>query len=465
MKKMIKRLENSGLLMVLLVALLAIFGIADAGVMAADVVSPAGGGAVRTDSEVSRTNTDKDSPRLILDEIDAKVTKIRPYDVVLDTIARNIKDTRNSSGQVVRHYAIDTIENTATVAEPVEAGKKQVALQTSMDSIFASEQTINVNGVNGYKPGGTVEDPENNLQLYVIGKNENGYPLVVTYNGSGADNDTIPDIAADTVLTRFGRAASESQLMTDPYSGVPTDIPVFLQKFIAQVEMTDIFKKADKEVDWTFNDAEEEAIFDMKRTQNFSFWKGVQGKRALKNKHNRKAEDIYWTGGIWNQAGKDFSFGGSVTATKMTDLMKTAFTGSNSGKRKLLIIGSGLLTDMENLYLKGATDGFVANVQVGTRKQVYGLEFTEYISKFGTLMVTHDQSLDDLGMEDSGFILDPDFLVKWTMGWRVSNFDLKKTGEFDGESKGLMETCALALKNPQAHVRIVKGEVPVESEG
>ena len=33
----------------------------------------------------------------------------------------------------------------------------------------------------------------------------------LTYNGSGADNDTIA-IAADTVLTtRFGRAASESQ--------------------------------------------------------------------------------------------------------------------------------------------------------------------------------------------------------------------------------------------------------------
>ena len=47
MRKMFERLENSGLLMVLLVALLAVFGIADAGVMAADVVNPAGGGAIR----------------------------------------------------------------------------------------------------------------------------------------------------------------------------------------------------------------------------------------------------------------------------------------------------------------------------------------------------------------------------------------------------------------------------------
>ena len=456
MKKMITRMKDSGLLMVLLVALLALLGIADAGVMAADVaINPAGGGAVRTDTEISRTKAEIDSPSLILDEIDAKVTKIRPYDVVLDTIARNVKDTRKSSGQVVRHYAIDTIESTATVSEAITSGKKQVALQTSSDTIFAGEQTINVNGVNGYKPGGSVEDLQNNLQLYVVGKNENGYPLVVTYNGSGLDNDVIPAIAVDTVLTRFGRAASESQLMTDPYSGIPTDIEVFLQKFIAQVEMTDIFEKADKEVDWTFNDAEEEAIFDMKRTQNFSFWKGVKGKRTLKNRNNRKAEDVYWTGGIWNQAGKDFSFDGTIAATKMTDLMKTSFTGSNSGKRKLFIMGSGLLTDLENLYLNGG-EGFTANVQVGTRKQVFGLEFTEYISKFGTLMVTHDQSLDDLGMQDQGFILDPDFLVKWTMGWRVSNFNLKDSGQFDGKAKGLMEPCALALKNPKAHVRVSK---------
>ena len=177
-----------------------------------------------------------------------------------------------------------------------------------------------------------------------------------------------------------------------------------------------------------------------------------------------KAEDVFWTGGIWNQAGKDYSFDGEVTATKMTNLMKTAFTGTNSGKRKLLIVGSTLLTDLENLYLQGASNGFVANVSVGDRKAAYGIEFTEYISKFGVLLVCHDQSLDDLGMEDSGFILDPDFLRKWTMGWRVTNFDLRKSAQSDSDARGLMEICGLVLKNPKAHVRIIKGEVPVESE-
>ena len=54
MKKMFRRFEESGLMMVLLVALLAMFGMADAGVMAADVVNPAGGGAVRVGDATSR---------------------------------------------------------------------------------------------------------------------------------------------------------------------------------------------------------------------------------------------------------------------------------------------------------------------------------------------------------------------------------------------------------------------------
>lgn len=458
MNKILSKMEESGILMFLLVALLAVFGIADAGVVTADVVNPAGGGAVLVDenSSVSRTMSDEESVNLILDQIDKKVTKIRPYDVVLDTIARNIKDVKTSTGQVVRHYAIDTIDTTATVTTAVVAGSTQVELVTSNKDIFASEQTINVNGVPGYLADGSTVDTEHNLQLYVVGKSAAGNPLVVTYNGTGPGRDVIPAIPINTVLTRFGRAAAESQISTDAYSGVPTDFEQFLQKFIAQVEITDIFNKADKEVEWNFSDAEEEAIFDMKRTQNFSLWKGVKGRKKVKNAHTTKAEDVFWTEGIWTQAGKDFSFGGTVTAAKMTDLMMTAFTGTNSGKRKLLIVGSGLLKDMENLYLQGSTNGYVANVSVGTRKQVYGIEFTEYISKFGVLMVTHDQSLDDLGMANSGFILDPDFLRKWTMGWRVTNFDLRKSAQADSDARGLMEICGLVLKNPKAHVRVTK---------
>lgn len=458
MKKFLQRVEGSGILMFLIVALLAVFGIAEAGVMTADVANPASGGAVDVGdgSDISRGQTDEVSVNLILDQLDKEVAKIRPYDVVLDTISRQIKDVKTSSGQIVRHYAIDVIDVTSKIktAHTYASGTVQTALDTEDNSIFASEQTLLVKGVAGYMQDGTTEDPKHDLLLYVVGRNESGLPIVRAFNGRGTNNADIPALAIGDEVVALGRAASEKQISTDAYSGVPTDIEQYLQKFIAQVEMTDIFQKADKEVKWTFSDAEEEAIFDMKRKINLSFWLSSKHRKKFKNAHSsNKEEDVFTTEGIWNQAGKDFTFEGAVTPAKMTSLMKMAFTGTNSGKKKLLICGSDALEAFENLYVD-TTNGYTANIKVGERKAAYGIEFTEYISKFGTLLVTHDQSLNDLGMSGKAFILDPDFLRKWTMGWRVTNFDLRKSGQSDSDARALMEICGLVLKNPKAHVRV-----------
>jgi hypothetical protein len=264
----------------------------------------------------------------------------------------------------------------------------------------------------------------------------------------GSDRQIIPSIAASTVLVRGGRAGSESQISTDPYSGVPTDFEQYLQKFMAQVEMTTVFERADKEVDWTFTDVEEEAIFDLRRTQNVTYWKGVKNRLKIKNAHTQKAEDVYYTKGIWAQAGKDFSFGGvAPDAKSLVTLMKHAFTGNSSGKRKIIIMGSDFLEAIEKVE-------YDKIVQIGSRQQAYGLEFSSIVSKFGTLMGVHDQSLDGMGMSGKAFILDPDFLRKWTMGWRTQQFDLRKSAQSDADGRILIEICGLVLKNPKAHSRV-----------
>ena len=453
MKEKILKLKDSGLLLMIIMLLCSVFGVYDAGAMTADVVNPPDGGAVRIDSDrsgaVTLTNTREDSPNLLLDTIDEKVTKIRPYDVVLDTISRHVSDTKTSNNQTVRHYAIDVIDLTATLKTAVAAGSQQAALDTSNNGIFACEQTIFAQGVKGYKEDGTTLDPDNDLMLYVVGKDTSNKPLVVAVNGSGTGNvKTIPAIPLNTKLIRAGRAGSELQIQTDAYSGVPTDWDQFLQKFMAQVEMSTLFQRADKEVDWSFTDAEEEAIFDMKRVQNVTYWKGIKGRLKIKNAHNKKAEDTYFTRGVWTQAGKDFSFGGvPINIQGMVALMKHAFTGNNSGKKKLMICGSDVIEELENV-------DYNRIIREGTKMQAYGIEVSQIVSKFGTLLIVHDQSLDDIGWAKKAFILDADFLRKWTMGWRVNEFDFRKSGDSDADGRMLMEICGLVLKNPNAHSRV-----------
>jgi len=451
MKKNFLNSENSGLLMMLVMLLCSIFGIVDAGAMTADVVRPAGGGAVRKNSSNTAGNARDDSPDLLLDTIDNKVCKIRPHSVVLDTISRQVKDVKNSNSQIISHYAIDVLESSATVTTSYAGGDTQTSLDTSNNDIFSCDETLLVLGVQGYKEDQVTPDPIRNLMLYVVGKDASGNKImVVPLNGmkNGLKNDTIPAIPANTVLKRMGRAGSETQIQTDAYSGVPTDFTQYLQKFMAQVEESTLMKIADKEVDWDFSDQEEEALFDMRRGQNATYWCGVKSKRKIKNSRTDRAEDIFFTEGVWTQAGKDFSFGGiPVDAKNMVTLMKHAFTGNASGKKKLLIAGSDVIEAFEQVEYNRV-------VYVGSTHQAYGLEFNSIKSKFGTLLVVHDETLDDMGMAKKAFILDPDYLRKWSMGWRVQDFDFKGSGQKDVEGRSLIEIAGLVLKNPNAHSRV-----------
>jgi hypothetical protein len=443
----ILKFKNSGLFMVMVMLLCSFFGVTDASAMTADVINPAAGGAIHTDAMTTHTDVRVDSPNLLEDTVEEKVTVIRPYEVSLVTVASQISDIRKSNNQTVRHYIIDVIDSTATLSTAVAGGVSQTALSTSNDSIFASEQTILVNGVQGYKEDGTTIDPDNFLTLYVVGKDAGNQPLVTAVNGTGATGDIIPAIPANATLIRMGRAGAETQMQTDAYSGVPTDYTQYLQKFMAQVEMSEIYKRADKEVNWDFTDLEKEAIFDMKATQNVSFWKGPRKRLRKKNAHTQKAEDIYLTGGIWAQAGKDFSFGGlPVDAKNIVTLMKHAFADSSSGHKKLLIMGGDVVEAFEQI-------DYNKIVYPGTKMQAYGLEFGSIVSKFGTLLTLYDKSFDRMEMKDKFFILDADFLVKWTMGWRVNDFDFRKSGQADADGRGLIEICGLSLKNPKAHSR------------
>lgn len=458
MKERFLRLKDSGVFMILFMLLCSIIGIADGSAMTADAVALDKGGSVDTSAMTQKTGMKDRSPDLILAELDDRVTKIRPHDVILDTIARTIDDQKilgdgekTARNQEVEHYAISTIELIATSTKAVEDTKaEQVVLETSDKDIFAGEQTIIVQGVKGFLPNGA-EDPLRNLMLYVVNKDSSGHPIVVAVNGkpsASGNGTTIPAIPEGTKLIRAGRAGSETQIQTDPYSAVPTKFIQYLQKFMAQVEVSELFQRAEKEVKWTFNDEEEEAVFDMRRTMNVSFWLGVKWKIVQKNAHNKKAEDIYFTEGIWTQAGKEFSFSGmDVTADSIVALMKHAFTGNNSSKRKTFIVGSDLLEAFEKVE-------YTKVVSLGSTVQAHGVEYTQIISKFGRLLIAHDQTLDDMGMADKGFILDIDFLRKWTFGWRVQDFDFRKSGQSDSDGRALIEICGLVLRNPDAHSRV-----------
>lgn len=418
---------------------------------AVTAVTPPDGGAIHTDTDNSVVTTRTDVDQLILDQLDKNVIKIRPVANPLDTISRHIGDVKKSMNQVVRHYAIDVLPSDAIVISAITGGAVQVVLNTNNNDIFSIDETLMCEGIYGFKEDGVTQSNEY-LILYVVEKDSSGGVIVRAVNGEtcGAVENTIPAIAADTKVIRMGRAGSEDQITTPAYAANPTPSEQYLQKFMAQVEETTLRKMAETEVDWNFSDMEEESIYDMKSGMNRSFWLGVKRVRRYPTK---KGKDTYFTGGIWWQAGKKFEFGIDASNTQfdekmLVELMKVAFTGNAGSKQKVWICGSDLIENLEKIE-------YVKIIRVGASHQAYGLTFDSVKSKFGTLWVVHDESLDSMGLSACGMILDTNCLRKWTMGWRVEDHDLVKASIRDADSRWFSEICGLVLRNPKAHVLVV----------
>ena len=101
-----------------------------------------------------------------------------------------------------------------------------------------------------------------------------------------------------------------------------------------QVEEGTFSKIAGKEVGWNFSDQEEAAIIDMRLGMEKNFLFGSKAKIFDPNKN----EEVYLTGGIWNQAPRSLDITlDDFSESTLIDITRAAFTANCGSKRKILI--------------------------------------------------------------------------------------------------------------------------------
>lgn len=204
---------------------------------------------------------------------------------------------------------------------------------------------------------------------------------------------------------------------------------------------------ADKEVNWTFNDQEEVAITDMRLSMEKSFLFGQRARFTDPEKH----EEVMLTGGIWWQAGKDFTYeADSFTDENMIDLCRQAFTESCGSSRKILIGGSGLMRALHSLEHSKV----ILASQVVTK---WGIDFTEYVSKFGSLYILMSELFDACGHADDGMIIDPEYITKYVhTPLHLDRLDLRTSGVRNTEAVVVTEASCVVLRHPKAHIRVTR---------
>ncbi len=392
------------------------------------------------------------SPDLLLNEIDQQIVKIRPMSTPIDQISR-YAGSKPAGSMVVDYYSVDTKPTSATTIDETSAPQVSQSddsplsiIHTNNNEIFDPTDTILVQGVSGYDNTGTVESKQD-LMLYVVTRDANGV-TVMAVNGctiNGVSN-CVPTIPVGSTLVRMGRAASELDVQSPQFEALPKKSRNLCQIFKMQVEQSTLQRLANKEVGWTMSDQEEAAVYDMRLGMEKSYLFGV----ARKIWDNNKKEHVYFTGGIWYQAGKSYNLESSVelTVDQMVDLMRMAFTGNAGSKRKILIGGSGLISRISKL-------DYSRVITAGQHVSKWGIDFTELRSKFGCLYLLLSEVFDEVGMEEEGIIIDPEYIQKYThIPFSTEQLNLKKSGVRNVDALVMTEASCLVLRYPKAHMRI-----------
>lgn len=412
------------------------------------IVEGTNGGAHVVDGPLTTVAAKEASPGLLMSEIDKRVVKVRPMATPVDQISRMV-GARNAKSMVVEYYSVDSKgvsarskSITASEDDDVE-GMTTYLLKTDNDNIFSVTETILVPSIAGKDATGK---DAGSLQLYVLDKTDAGLKVVML-NAAGKEVTIAAGMTANTRLVRMGRAAAELDVQTPQFEAMPKKSSNYCQIFKAQIEQSTFAKLSAKEVGWGFNDQEEVAIMDMRMGMEKNFLFGAKARIT----DPKKMDEVLFTQGIWNQCGSQETL--DVYNLQMEDLvrvMRTAFTGDASGSnKKVFVAGSALIEAINNLeYTR------VVGASQTTTK--WGIDFQELRSKFGTLYVVHGEIFDQCGLEDSGIIIDPEYMTKYVhVPFKVEHLDLKKSGVRNVDALVVTEASCLVLRHPKAHVRIV----------
>ena len=431
-----------------------IAGDGDVSMASATIIAGTAGGKHVSGGPLTTSLTNTASPELLRNEIDERIVKIRPMSTPIDQLSR-FGGSRSSGSMIVDYYSVDTKPTETSMSETYDeesaegkSGDFHIAtIYTEKDDIFEPSETILVPEVKGYDAEGL--NLEGALVLYVLGKENLGGLKVIAVNGKSISGSRhyVPNIPRGSKLIRMGRAASELDVQTAQFEALPVKMQNNCQIFKAQVEQSTFQKIANKEVGWNFSDQEEAAIIDMRLGMEKSF---LFGSRARIYDAVKK-EEILLTGGIWDQAGKEFKYSKEkFDANSVIDLCRDAFTANAGSNRKILIGGTGLIELINKLdYNKVIT----ANDTVTK----WGIDFTELRSKIGTLYVLLSEVCDRCGHYNDGFVVDPEYIPKYChVPFRAEKLDLRRSGVRNTDAIVVTEASCLVLRYPQAHMRVIE---------
>lgn len=409
-----------------------------------------GDGVAITGAPVTTADADENVPPLLQPDIESEIVKMKPESTPIDQMLRQpgVKQ-RAVDSMVFGFYGVDSMPEQAKFVSSTGSGTAgRYIVQTDNNDYFEVSDTIVLPEVEASA------DTTDALVLYVAAKNEAGALICQVLNGANVMKNgqktealEMPAVPEDALMVRMGRAAGELDVQTPAIESLPKRHTNYCQIFKAQVEESTLLAASRKEVGWNFNDMEEIALHNFRKSIEKSFLFGVKSSFM----DPVKKQKVWTTQGIWHQVNKVFNYAeGEWTHAKFVDLCQTVFCGNNGSNKRCALLGSDLISEISKLYLN-------KDVHAMDQEVVFGITWNKIVTNFGTLYCLHDEIFNQLGRPGDGIIIDPSLLEKAVMKpMNKLDLDLVKSGQRETQARVITEISGVIVKYPECHCKIIR---------
>ena len=455
--------QNKGVIFTLLTMICALFGVMDAGATMAyalgapdaqygDQILDSNG--VVIDELIDLTDAYAVAPELISKHYVQDVVRIDPYSyptmslLMSNTHWRRKEKTKDHIIQVNR-ISTPPIQITLNTAITQSALAQVVVDFGQANSIVGLHQTIIFPNITGYKADGATSD-DHALQCRVVGKDSaTGRPILKPINGVTVGGlITIPSMPAGTVALRGSRIGTETQIRTEQFGILPSPVDYYVPKKLIEFGTSGWFDNATKTIKWGNSEIKETAMIEHLRTSAVNFWLGKQANEVFPEYKSNTPEMTLFPEGLFYQAKREANLGGTVDITALVNLQKIAFGENNSGHTKIFAMGDELSPLFQELILK--TPGLNVSVY---KNRTLDIDFSKIMFAGGkSICFVDDPSLNDCGLNDKGFILDPKYAATYAYTHEFLPLDGKKQQERDTKGMAVIDESVHVLLNQEANV-------------
>lgn len=417
-----------------------------------DLQDPTGKGAGQDLTGTQGSATQLERGGLTDTEYDPDVVKYNAPKYVLLNLARTVAVQRSVKGSEIDHFRIGEanlmLKTTDDIAEADVITLTEENVAGNLNLLGVSS-TIIVRGVKGYVQGSQTET-EGELELYVTEVGDdyvkcrpvNGKAKVEGNISNYLKDYRVPAIPENTEMFIASYAGSESQKVVNPDNSQPRSVPVFLQKQMFNIVITDHMKDVLLKTPWGFEEMRDQALANFSKKAEYTLWLGQQ--RRFIMKIDGHEEYVYTTKGILRQLTNTLGIEGKFKYEHITAIGKVVFTKFAETTEAYMLCGKNKVAEISNM------EEIIKHMgaDYSHHKTDYGVVVRDLVSNFGTLHIVYAPAMDDLGYEDFAVVAPIQIARYYHKVKKEDNIDLNDAGMEAREAMlyTYVEYMALALR-------------------